>query len=71
MSAASPLIGWVLCVMLDRRSTFPALCHPEPNQAACLRDMRDWLYRGWAWESRSGLDRPIVAFCVPPEMQTP
>lgn len=69
MSVAAHLAGWVLCLMLDFKSTTPAVCLPEPDHETCLRDLREWINHGWAWESRSGLQKSVLALCVPPEMR--
>lgn len=61
---------WVLCVLLDRESNIPAICTPQPNEQLCGIALRDWLYRAWAWEDRSGVLGKAVAFCDPPEVST-
>lgn len=65
MSVAAPLAGWVLCVMLDWSDPSSRVCLPEPDQATCQSDMRDWLTHWYAWQKRSGLDLPLLVVCGP------
>lgn len=62
---------WFLCTILDIHSPSTRSCAPEPDNAACITDLGDWVQRSRAWEERSGLRATAFAICVPPELLTP
>ena len=55
---------WTICVLLDWHQATEPVCWIEPSQAACFREMNDWLARARAWEARSGIDGPTQSHII-------
>ena len=54
---------WLLCVLLDYRHTLEPVCDRKPDEAACHRDMVEWVERAVQWQERSHLERAVWAAC--------